>query len=70
MSLSADEKKCLKLATDFQTEAAKQINFRRDKTYPETVLVAAGPFLGEITADKYRQCMAEQGRSKTQSKTR
>lgn len=58
MPLNNDEKICISLAVRFHNEASKEAGWTTDGVFPDSVLSSGGTFIGEITADKYRQCMA------------
>jgi hypothetical protein len=57
MPLTDEEKRCLKVATDFLNDARRQVGFDGKTLLGESALASGGAMLGEIAADKYRDCM-------------
>jgi hypothetical protein len=57
MPLQNDEQRCLKIATDFLNDARRHVKFDGYTILGDSALASGGAMLGQIAADKYRDCI-------------
>lgn len=55
--MNSKEKKCLSEATTFMNESMAQIKLEGDRLLGQSVIIAGGTMIGQISSQKYKDCM-------------